>query len=96
MNERDEARKVLDELTCLRIDAEPEAKEIAALLRYAARAKAAALREAADKLDARAREAADSNIAGEQWESGYKMGLVDAAEVVGVMAAKLEGGTDGL
>jgi hypothetical protein len=50
MNERDEAeaRAVLAELTCLRIDAEPEAMEIAALLRFAARAKAEALREAAE------------------------------------------------
>jgi hypothetical protein len=78
MNERDEAeaRAVLAELTCLRIDAEPEAMEIAVLLRFAARAKAEALRDALKAIEPFRAE----------WEADP-----DAiAEVLEKMAAKLE------
>jgi hypothetical protein len=98
MNERDEARAVLAELTCLRIDAEPEAKEVAALLRFAARAKAEALREA----DACARCHCDmlpplelcedcEHADDERAEAAH-----DAHNRGERVAAKLDGGTDGL
>jgi hypothetical protein len=98
VNERDEARKVLDELRG--IDSHKDAyserhrdfegEEVAALLRYARRAKAEALMEAAEV-------AAEAEVA--RCKDGEDDGVATRSNcVVAIfdLAAKLEGGTDGL